>query len=77
MAKTILSLTEENKNYLLVFLGDYYNKCGNTINKTSQDKRQNFALQTGAGKRGMITSDSVSKIESRLSDIFNSHSGKS
>ena len=38
MANTILSLTEENKNYLLVFLGDYYNKCGNTINKASQDK---------------------------------------
>jgi hypothetical protein len=38
MANTILSLTEENKNYLFGFLGDYYNKCGNTINKTSQDK---------------------------------------
>ena len=38
MAKTILVLTEENKNYLMGFLGDYCNKCGNTINKASQDK---------------------------------------
>lgn len=38
MAKTILVLTEENKNYLMGFLGDYCNKCGNTINKTAQDK---------------------------------------
>ena len=38
MANTILSLTDEKKNYLLVFLGDYYNKCGNTINKTAKDK---------------------------------------
>ena len=38
MANTILSLTEENKNYLFAFLGDYCNKCGNTMNKTAQDK---------------------------------------
>jgi hypothetical protein len=38
MANTTLSLTEENKNYLLAFLSDYAFQCSDTINDTAKVK---------------------------------------